>query len=147
MNDPLNVSLNTGELPDDLAVRVLRIYGADEQSDLPALIRSTGATPAQLATVIARQCFSSDWHGRMAVQTRDRIKCELENHFTVLESAPADPIAQSWQNGPGQFDAYRRHNEVHDPRYVQVVGGAQPVESSYNRESGTGTIKLGGDGA
>lgn len=112
-----------GELPEDLAVKVLRVYGDDPLSDLPALMRSTDASSGQLAAQLVRQCYEGQWRGRMGVRSADRIKAEVENHFRPPEGDAPDPLAQSAQEMHASFDPWVRATEIDDPKHTTVVGG------------------------
>ena len=90
---------NIGELPEELTMRVLRMVGEDPLFELAAIVKGTDATPEQIATHAVRLVFESGWRGRMSVQTRDQVKCEVENHFRPPEGPAVDPIAESAQRG------------------------------------------------
>ncbi len=121
MSTPQN---QPGELPEDLAHQILRLYGEDPLSDLPAMARISEATPGQIAAMLARQTFDTGWHGRMNVSTRDQIRRLVEIHFTPKEGPGEDFLAESAQRNHDATDAWQREIGLHEPAVVSVIRGA-----------------------
>jgi len=116
----------TGELPEDLAVRVMRIYGEDPKSDMANLVRASDATPAQLGSVIARWAFSDTWHRRMGLWTHDQIRHVVEQYFTPDESPAVDPVAESAQRAYDERDPFARELALRAPSAVTTLRSAGP---------------------
>lgn len=123
-----------GALPEDLSVQILKLYGADEQTDLQSLLRSTEASMGQIAAVLVADCYEGRWRGRMGFDTASRIKLMAEHYFTPPAGEPVDPVAESAQRGHNERDPWLRHEEIHDPRHVTVLGGSGDLGIQDGRE-------------
>lgn len=133
-----------GELPEDLAVQILRTYGDDELTDLGALMRDTEASMQQIAAVIARDCFEGRWRGRMGFDTRNRIVGMIENHFTPAEGEPVDPLALNANAVTDLANANRPPDTLLDRPSDAVAELASPIKLHERDGDGNTTrIQLG----
>jgi hypothetical protein len=108
-----------GELPDQLTADILTALKADSKFCLADVMRAADLTIEQIATYGAALATSDSWHGRLDLDTRDRIRVMCELAFTPAEPEAPDLLAASAQQ---IHDPWQRHAQINE--YVTTLQGA-----------------------